>query len=140
VSDRYIDIRPSDRVELDLLAREILLDATRETIAGDVDEALADLAETVEFGHLDDVAEKMRDAIRNGSSKRGEFARTPPNGISRLVDELGRRGWEILAPDRAREVRRVLTVFNIMKERLLSNHLSSGKTRRRPRAERPKEG
>jgi hypothetical protein len=133
MSDSYHDLSSADRYDLE----EALESLTYEEILGALfdkfESVLDDLKDRHVLGANDITRSSLRDAILEVFGRR-----LCGSVLAEFVDELGRRGWEVLPPARVREVRRRLTILNAATA-ALTKRKRSGNTTRRPRVKKLKE-
>ena len=140
MSERYLDIRTIDRMELDDVFRDEVVAKFRTDVGGILEDYFEE-HEGISWGKKKraEIADAVADVVINFSNSRGDFSNECPPTLANFVDELGRRGWEILTPERVLSVRRRLGIYNAAARSALSKRNRSAKTTRRPRVKRLKE-
>jgi len=125
MAEMYDDLRGGDRVELEDVATGLFRDSLESAVEGAV-------AEVVESYSGDKIGKKVGAEIV--STVLGQIPRRLP--ASELIDELGRRGWELLPPAIVREVRRRLEVYETLHRTLAEKGVTRVKMQRKPRVKR----
>lgn len=133
MSSSYYEISGADRMDLEDALEDLTFEEIRGTIEEKVDEVLEDLRERKTLGVNATTKSSLVDAVL------GELRRRFAGAVlAEFVDEIGARGWELLAPARVRAVRRRLAIYNAAAESALTKRNRSARTRR-PRVKKLKE-
>lgn len=114
--ESYLEISGADRMELEVVAEELMLEDLKRVLKA----AVIDAAE--EDGKL---SEKRALSVAEGALARvrWEFP------VKEFIDSIGRLGWEVLPRSKTREVRRRLHVYDCLKQSRLPQALNAVKMR-----------
>jgi len=137
MAERWLDLPGADRVELDDVAREVVADYMGTSVKTSIEELVEALQGKDEedkhgrffAGLLKSLVDRARDALTEKPA--GDLARL-------LVDELGRRGWEILPPATVRRVKVDLRLAGAFRQSRLPEALASVKLAHGPRVKKLK--
>jgi hypothetical protein len=136
VTARYLDLDPSDRIDLGDVFRAEVLERLR-TDFGEVVEGYFEENERVRWGRSKrtEITNEIVDLIIDYTRGRGDFANFDPPALAAFVDAIGGSGWEVLPP---RRVSRLLDLLGVANAAIaLTMRKRSGRTTRwRPRVKR----